>query len=104
VSGSAFTAGIVLKLRQRFEIRIGLGRLQAGERHPGWTMAEVAKQLRVHPSWLSRAITRGRLVMSKNWLFGCYLFPRDRETMTQLRALKAGTVRKVSIPEVHCNG
>ena len=102
--GSAFSATIVLSLRQRYEIRIGLGRLQACERHPGRTMAEVAKQLRVHPSCLSRAIRCGRLVMSKNRLFGCYLFPRDRETIATLRALKAGTVRKVSIPEVHCNG
>ena len=102
--GSAFTAAIVLNLRQRYGIRVGLGRLQAGERHPGRTTAEVAKQLGVHPSWLSRAIRCGRLVMCKNRLFGCYLVPRGRETIVKLRALKAGTVRKVSIPEVHCNG
>jgi hypothetical protein len=102
--GSAFNASIVLKLRQRYEIRIGLGRVQSGERLPGWTTTEVAKQLGVHPSWLSRALRCGRLVMCKNRLFGCYLFPRTRDTLTQLRALKAGAVRKVSIPEVHCNG
>lgn len=101
---SEFTASIVLKLRQRYKIRVGLGRFHAGESHPGRTMAEVAKQLGVHPSWLSRAIRRGRLVIRKNRLFGCYLFPRGRETMRKLRALKAGTARKVSIPEVHCNG
>ena len=37
-------------------------------------MGEVAKQLGIHPSWLSRAISRGRLVMSRDRLFGCYLF------------------------------
>lgn len=102
--GSVFTATIVLNLRQRYKIRIGLGRVYTGERLPGWTTAEVAKQLGVHPSLLSRAIRSGRLAMHKNRLFGCYLFPRDRETMTKLRGLKAGKVRKVSIPEVHCNG
>ena len=102
--GSVFTASIVLKLRQRYEIRLGLGRIQAGERLPGWTTAEVAKRVGVHPSWLSRAIRCGRLVVGKNRLFGCYLFPRDCELIAKLRALKAGTVRKVSIPEVHCDG
>lgn len=102
--GSVFTATIVLNLRQRYRIGIGLGRVQAGERLPGWTTAEVAQWVGVHPSWLSRAITRGRLVMHQNQLFGCYLFPRDRELIGKLRALKAGTVRKVSIPEVHNDG
>jgi DNA invertase Pin-like site-specific DNA recombinase len=102
--GSAYSASIVLSLRQRYAIRIGLGRLQAGERHPGWTMNEVARRLGIHPSWLSRAIRRGRLIIAKNRLFGCYLFPRGRETIEKLRALRAATVRKVSFPEVHCNG
>ena len=36
--------------------------------------------------------------------FGCYLFPRGRDTIDKLRALKAGTIRQISFPEVHNNG
>ena len=102
--GGAFTAVIVRTLRGRSGIRIGLGRLRTGERLPGYTTAEVARRIGVDPSWLSRAITRGRLVVSKSRQFGCYLFPRGRDTLSKLRALKAGTTRQVSIPEVHSNG
>jgi hypothetical protein len=78
--------------------------LRGGERPPGYTMAEVARRIGVDVSWLSHAIRRGRLVVSKNREFGCYLFPRGRDTIVQLRALKAGTVCQVSFPEVHKNG
>ncbi len=102
--GGEFTPGVVRKLRGRAGIRVGLGRLRGGERPPGYTMAEVARRIGVDVSWLSHAIRRGRLVVSKNREFGCYLFPRGRDTIVQLRALKAGTVRQVSFPEVHKNG
>jgi DNA invertase Pin-like site-specific DNA recombinase len=102
--GGAFTPGIVRTLRGRYGLRIGLGRLRTGDRLPGYTMAEVAREIGVDPTWLSRAIGRGRLVVPKDRRFGCYLFPRSRETIRRVRALKAGTVQQVSFPEVHNNG
>jgi DNA invertase Pin-like site-specific DNA recombinase len=102
--GGGFTAGIVRKLRGRYGIRIGLGRLRGAKRLPGYTMAEVARRIGVDVSWLSRAITRGRLVVPKCRRYGCYLFPRGRDTIAKLHALKAGTARQVSFPEVHNDG
>lgn len=102
--GGEFTPGVVRTLRGRAGIRIRMGRLRTGERLPGSTMAEVARRIGVHVSWLSHAIRRGRLVVVKNREFGCYLFPRGRDTVAQLRALKAGTIRQVSFPEVHNDG
>lgn len=102
--GGPFTPGVVRKLRGRAGIRIRMGRLRTGERLPGYTMAEVAKRIGVHASWFSHAIRRGRLAVAKSREFGCYLFPRGRDTITQLRALKAGTLRHVSFPEVHNDG
>jgi hypothetical protein len=102
--GGAFTAGIVRKLRGRSGIRIGLGRLRAGERPPGYTTAEVARRIGVDVAWFSRAIAQGRLVVPRSRHFGCYLFPRVRDTIVKLKALKAGTLRQVSFPEVHTDG
>jgi DNA invertase Pin-like site-specific DNA recombinase len=102
--GESFTAGVVRNLRGQYGLRIGLGRRRSGERLSGYTVAEIAKAIGVDASWISRAISRGRLVVAKNKLFGCYLFPREPDTIRKFKELKAGKLRQVSFPEVHNNG
>jgi hypothetical protein len=50
--GAAFTPQIVLKLRCRYGIRVGLGRLRRGDRLHGFTIAAMARLLGVDPGWI----------------------------------------------------
>jgi len=102
--GPRFTGLIVLKLRSRHQIWLGVGRLRRGFRPPGYTLTEVARLLRIHPSWLYRAIGQGQILVDKDARFGCYLFPQTRQTVQRLKQLKHGEVSQVSFPQVHCNG
>jgi hypothetical protein len=102
--GTAFTAEIVLKLRRRHQIWRGLARLRRGERPPGHTLGEVARLIGIDPSWISRRITRGQIVLEKDPRYGCYLFPKSRSTIAQMENLKSGKVLQVSFPKEHCDG
>ena len=64
--GDRFTAMIVLKLRCRHRIRVGLGKLRQGQRPPGYTIGEMARLIGIDPSWISRRITRGRILLEKD--------------------------------------
>jgi DNA invertase Pin-like site-specific DNA recombinase len=102
--GSAFTPQIVLKLRCRYGIRIGLGRLRRGDRPKGYTITAMARLLGVDPAWIYRRLHEGRIRMERDMQFGCYLFPRTRATVQQMKQLKAGTRCHVTFPEEHCDG
>jgi Recombinase zinc beta ribbon domain len=102
--GDRFTATVVLKLRCRCRIWVGLGKLRRGHRPPGYTVGEMATLIGIDPSWIYREIGRGRIKISKDKAFGCYLFPRDRESIQRMKQLKCGKVCQVSFPKEHCDG
>ena len=67
----------------------------------GYTIREMAAIVNIHPSWIYRKIQRGEMTIQKNERFGCYLFPRNPNSIEQIRQLKNKEVRHVSVPEVH---
>jgi hypothetical protein len=102
--GTAFTQGIVLKLRCRSGIHLGLGRLRRGELPIGYTITAMARLLRVDPGWIYRGIRAGTIRVARDVQFGCYLFPHSQAAVNQLRRLKNGKVCHVSFLQEHCNG
>ena len=83
--GTAFTPGIVVKLRRRHQIVKGLERLRRGERPPGYTVREMAGLIGIDPSWIFRKISRGQILLEKDARYGCYLFPKTRSTVDQMK-------------------
>jgi DNA invertase Pin-like site-specific DNA recombinase len=102
--GAAFTPGIVLKLRCRYGIHLGLGRLRRGELPRGYTITAMAGLLGVDPGWIYRRMHEGRVRVARDAQFGCYLFPHTREAVRQMKRLKRGEVEQVSFLEEHCDG
>jgi hypothetical protein len=102
--GPAFTAGIVLRLRRRHQIWKGTEGLRRGACPPGYTVAEMAQRIGVDPSWISRKISQGQILLEKDARYGCYLFPKSRSTIQQMKRLKSGKVLQVSFPKEHRDG
>jgi DNA invertase Pin-like site-specific DNA recombinase len=102
--GAAFTPHIVLKLRCRYGIRVGLGRLRRGDRPKGYTITAMARLLKVDPAWIYRGLRQSRIRMERDVRFGCYLFPRTRLAVTQMKQLRKGQVSHVSFLEEHRDG
>jgi DNA invertase Pin-like site-specific DNA recombinase len=102
--GVVFTAVIVGKLRRRHKILTGLERLRRGEQPPGYTVKEMARMIGIDPSWISRRITRGQIALEKDARYQCYLFPRTRSAIAQMKQLKGGKMRQVSFPKEHRDG
>jgi DNA invertase Pin-like site-specific DNA recombinase len=94
--GATFTPGIVLKLRCRHGIRVGLGRLRRGDKPKGYTITAMARLLKVDPAWIYRGLRRGRIQMERDVQFGCYLFPRSREALKRMKQLRKGQISHVS--------
>ncbi|WZO96078.1 recombinase family protein [Isosphaeraceae bacterium EP7] len=101
---SSFTPAIVGKLRRRHRILSRLERLRRGEPMPGYTTLEMARLIGVDRSWISRKISRGQILLEKDACCGCYLFPRTRSAIEQMKRLKEGKVPHVSFPKEHCDG
>ena len=102
--GASFTPGIVLKLRSRHGIYLGLGRLRRGELPVGHTVAAMARLLQVDPAWIYRGLRRGCIRMGRDPHFGCYLFPRTRAAVLQMKQLRRGSISQVSFLQEHCDG
>jgi len=102
--GAAFTPQIVLKLRSRYDIRIGLGRLRRGDQPYGYTITAMARLLEVDPAWIYRALHDGRIQMERDIHFGCYLFPRTQHTVQEMKRLRKGEICHVSFLQEHCDG
>ena len=94
--GGRFTAEIVSKHRSEQRIRSGLGRLRRGDRPPGYTIIEMAQQLDIDPQWIYRGIAKGRIEISKDFRYGCYLFPRTKTAVVRMRQLQCGKVRYIN--------
>jgi hypothetical protein len=102
--GTAYTAAIVAKMRRRHHILSGLERVRRGERLPGYTVREMARRIGIDPSWISRKISRGQILLEKDACYKCYLFPKTKSAVDQMRRLKKGKVLQVSFPKEHRDG
>jgi hypothetical protein len=102
--GAKFTPQIVIKLRCRHRVYLGLGKLRRGQPAPGYTAQEMAVLIGIDRSWIYREIGRGHIDIAKDAYYGCYLFPRTRAAVRVLKRLKLGEVSHVSFRKEHCNG
>jgi DNA invertase Pin-like site-specific DNA recombinase len=102
--GTAFTRQIVLKLRCRYGVHLGLGRLRSGELPKGYTITAMARLLNVDPGWIYRGIRKGSIRIARDPQFGCYLFPHTREAVRRMKQLKSNKVAQVSFLEEHSDG
>ena len=102
--GILFTGKSVLKIRRCHRILRGLERLRRGERPPGYTLREMAELIGIDPSWIFRKISRGQVLLEKDACYGCYLFPKSRSSVEQMKRLKSGKVSQVSFPKEHRDG
>jgi DNA invertase Pin-like site-specific DNA recombinase len=102
--GVAFTVAIISKLRRRHHIVMGLERVRRGERPPGYTVREMAGLIGIDPSWISRKMSRGQILLEKDPYYKCYLFPRTRAAVAQMKQLRSGKVLQVSFRKEHCDG
>lgn len=102
--GEQFTAGIVTKLRRRFGILCNSAIARRGDLPFAWTLSEVARQIDRHPSWISRQIHNGRVDISADPVYGCYLFPKTESIVESLTELRDQKIMHVTVPEVHKNG
>ncbi|HEY7427002.1 MAG TPA: recombinase family protein [Gemmataceae bacterium] len=96
-----FTPVVVVKVRRRHRITANVQKAREGSLPCGYKIPEIARLLAVDPSWIYRLIARGVIQVAKDSRFGCYLFPRKKETIHQLRQLKHKEIAYVSFPAVH---
>lgn len=103
--GGCFTSQIVIKLKKRFAIVSNLEQLRRDGGPPfAYTINDLAKLLKIHPSWFYRRIGDGTLRVEKDQKYGCYLVPRTKATIDQLKRLKKGAIPHASFQTVQHNG
>lgn len=99
-----FTPAIVGKLRRRHGILTGLEKVRRRVQVPGYTTLELAGLIGVDRSWISRKISRGQIRIEKDPRYGCYLFPKERSTIQQMKQLRDNKVPHVSFLKEHHDG
>ena len=103
--GGHFTPQIVNKLKHRYKIVSNLEKVRRGNRPTTtYTIKEMAGQIVIDPSWFYRKIGSGAIRIKKDPIYGCYLFPRTKQCVAQLKRLKNGQISHISIPKVHHDG
>jgi len=97
--GGEFTTAIVTKLKARYGIRSKLQQFRQGN-HPQnkYTAEELADEIGVKRAWIYRKISRGKIRIEKDSTYGCYLFPRTKRAVQEIRRLKQGKCAHVSFP------
>ena len=101
---AVYTVSVVANLRARYGIYLGFARLSRSGSPQGYTIRELAGILGVKSSWIYHGIYRGRIRVHRHAYFGCYLFPRTKETIRHLRRLQTGKITEVSFLEEHSGG
>ncbi|WP_145056420.1 hypothetical protein [Lignipirellula cremea] len=95
--GGEFTTAIIMKLKQRYGIISNLESLRQGNQPANkYTAEQIAAEVGVKREWIYRKISRGIIRIEKNSLYGCYLFPRTKQAVRELRRLKEGKCAHVS--------
>ncbi len=103
--GGQFTPQIVNKLKHRHQIVSNFEKVRRGDRPQNtYTIKEMAQQIEIDPSWFYRKIRCGSIRIKKDPIYGCYLFPRTKQCVNQLKRLKSGRLPHISIPKVHHDG
>lgn len=102
--GERFTAIVVGKVRRRHGIVHNLEKVRQGQVASGYSIRELASKLRIDGNWFYRCIHDGRITITKDARFGCYLFPRNPDTLDQLRRLHRGELQHASFPKGHSSG
>ena len=103
--GGSFTPQIVSKLKMRYGIVSNLEQLRRGKKvTTAYTIRDIAKLIENDPSWIYRKISNGLIRIEKDPIYGCYLFPQNKNCVDQLKRLKKGTLAHVSIQKVHHHG
>jgi len=100
--GVAFTEQIVLKWKARFGIEHKLAKVRRGNLPAGYTVREMARLINVDPSWIYRAISVGKIEVSRDSEYACYLFPRQDAAVEAMRELKDGA-SAVRSPSERCS-
>ena len=96
-----FTTAVVTKARRRYRIVSNFQKARDEPVPNAYKIPEMAEILGVEPSWIYRNISHGLINVAKDVRYGCYLFPRSRKIVAELRRLKRKEICHVSIPEVH---
>jgi hypothetical protein len=95
---TSFTPGGIASFKVRHGIVSNRGRAHRGELAPSaYTLQEMARLLKVAPHWFHGRIKDGTLKIEKDPRYGCFLFPKDQQTVEQLKRLKNRRVPYVSI-------
>jgi DNA invertase Pin-like site-specific DNA recombinase len=81
------SAGSVGRIRQKHGVLSRRGEVRR-DGCPGWlTVGPVATRIEEHPGWLYQLIRAGRLVVQKDPVYQVYLFPDNKTTLSQVKAL-----------------
>jgi hypothetical protein len=103
--GGTFTRQIIIKLKHRYQIVSNLEKVRRGNTPTNaYTIQQMAELVQIDPSWFYHKIRVGSLRITRDPVYGCYLFPRTKQCLNQLKRLKKGELAHVTIPKVHCNG
>ena len=102
--GGSFTRQIIIKFKKRFGIVSNLEKVRRGNVPLAYTPAELADILKIDRTWIYRQIADGSIRIKKDPTYGCYLFPRSKDCVAQLKLLRKGAVAHVSFPEGYSNG
>jgi len=100
----SFTPQIIDKLKQCYGIVSNAMRARRGELTFAYTLAEMAHILKVERFWIYGRIAAGTIKIERDPRYHCYLFPKDRKTLEELKRLKSHKVDYVSIQNPCCNG
>jgi len=99
-----FTEAVVHKLCHRHGLKTICSRTRGGEHPTAYTVEQMSAKLKLPGHWIRNRIRSGAIKITKNTHLHCYLFPKTRESVDALLALKNGEVNHVQVPEVQLNG
>jgi len=103
--GPSFTTQVVTHVKCVHGIVSNRAQVRRGELASfAYTLQEMARLLEVAPHWFHRRIKNGIVKIEKDPRYGCYLFPKDRGTVEQLKRLKTQKVCYVSIQRPYSVG
>jgi hypothetical protein len=71
------------------------------DRPPEYTIIEMGRELDIAPQWIYRGISKGRIKISNDSTYGCYLFPRTKAAVARMKQVKCGKVQQFIFRNEH---